>query len=116
MTMTNSSIRGVLVLLTLAFAQVDVAWAAAGWTGAASVDELTPMAKHYYVVRLSDARTPTDCKNKEWYFQDYDTIASDKMFLALLEALTSGARVKVYVTGRCNLDGYSEISSVSVMR
>ena len=27
-----------------------------------------------------------------------------------------GLRVRVYVTGRCNLDGYAEISSLSAVR
>ena len=107
---------GVPAFMVLAFGWVGTAWGAAGWTEAGAVDELIPTAKHYYVVRLSAVRNPSDCKNKEWFYQDYNTIASEKMFLTLLEALTSGLRVKVYVTGLCNLDGYSEISSVSVMR
>lgn len=114
--MTSLRKSGSLAFLALALSLADTVWAAAGWTDAGAVDELIPMAKHYYVVRLSGLRSPSDCKNKEWFYQDYTTIASEKMFLALLEALRSGLRVKVYVTGLCNLDGYSEISSVSVMR
>ena len=32
-----------------------------------------------------------------------------------LEALTSEVRLRVYVTGVCNLDGYAEISSLGII-
>ena len=41
-------------------------------------------------------------------FQDYKTPRSDKMFLMLLEALKTGIQVRVYETGKCNVNGHSE--------
>jgi hypothetical protein len=89
--------------------------AGSGWTDHVSVDELKPTDLHYYLVRLGVNKNPSGCKDKQWFFQDYKTPGSDKMFLMLLEALKTGMRVRVYVTGRCNVHGHSEFSSVSVI-
>ena len=53
-------------------------------------------------------------KQKQWFYQDYDIAGSREMFLTLLEAVSSDLQVRVYVTGRCNIDDYSEISSVGI--
>lgn len=90
--------------------------AESGWTNYAPVDELNPTARHYYVFRLNVDDNPSKCKVDSWFFQDYSNTGADQMFQTLLEALTKDAKVRVYVTGRCNLDGYSEISSVSIVR
>jgi len=37
------------------------------------------------------------------------------MFDILLEGIKSGLRMRVYVTGVCNLSGYSEFSAISVI-
>ena len=95
---------------------VGTVLAESGWTDYVSVDELIPTGKHYYLVRLEVNQNPSGCQDKRWFFQDYKTTGSNKMFLTLLEALKTGMRVRVYVTGRCNLAGYSEFSSVSVVR
>jgi hypothetical protein len=89
--------------------------AGAGWTDYVAVAELVPTAHHYYEVRLPVKENPGGCRNKTWFYQDYGFSGSDKMFQTILEGVRSGFRVRVYVTGKCNLDGYSEISSVSVI-
>ncbi len=86
-----------------------------GWTAYAPVAELVPTARHYYEVRIPVKDNPSGCKNKSGFYQDYGSSGADHMFQALLEALTSGKRVRVNVTGRCNLDGYSEVSAVGVI-
>ncbi len=86
-----------------------------GWTEYVTVAELSPTARHYYEVRLPVQKNPSGCKDKTWFYQDYVVPGSDKMFNTLLEAVKSGIRVRVYVTGSCNLDGYSEIAAVSVI-
>lgn len=86
-----------------------------GWTDYVTVAELVPTAKHYYEVKLPVKENPSGCKNTTWFYQDYAVPGSDKMFTTLLEAVKSGIRVRVFVTGVCNLDGYSEISAVSVL-
>ena len=95
---------------------VDAVQAGAGWTDYASVAELNPTGLHYYLVRLEVNQNPSGCHNKSWFFQDYKAPGSQKMFWTLLEALKTGMRVRVYVTGKCHLNGYSEFSSVSVVR
>ena len=89
--------------------------ASAGWTDYGSVAELVPTSKHYYEFRLSVTKNPSGCESKTDFYQDYTTPASDKMYDTLLEAVKSDLRVRVYVTGKCNLHGASEISSVSVV-
>ncbi len=37
------------------------------------------------------------------------------MFGTLLSAVEHRKEVRVYVTGKCDLDGYSEISAVSIV-
>jgi len=87
-----------------------------GWTGYANVSELQPTGLHYYRVRLPVKENPSGCKDKEWFFQDYGGPGAKEMYATLLEALKSGLKVRVFVTGRCNLDGHSEISSLSAIR
>jgi hypothetical protein len=89
--------------------------AEAGWTDFASVAELVPTASHYYKVRLPVKENPSGCENKTWFYQNYGSTGSDQMFKTILEAVKSEIQLRVYVTGSCNLDGYSEISSVSVI-
>jgi hypothetical protein len=86
----------------------------AGWTDYALLAELTPTARHYYQFRLPVRENPGGCRDEAGFYQDYGTPGSEQMYLSLLEALRSGLRVRVYVTGKCNLDGYAEVSAVSV--
>jgi len=37
------------------------------------------------------------------------------MYDALFKAAASGKKVRDYVTGKCELNGYSEISSVAIV-
>lgn len=91
------------------------AHAGAGWSDYAKVSELVPSTRHYYQVELPVQNNPSGCKNKTGFYQDYSAMASDKMFDLLLESVKSGLKVRVYVTGLCNLKGLSEISAVSVV-
>ena len=89
--------------------------AGAGWTDFATLAEVVPTSLHYYEVRLPVKNNPSGCKNKTWFYQDYGSRGSDKMFQTILEGLKSGTRLRVYVTGSCNFNGYSEFSSVSII-
>jgi hypothetical protein len=86
-----------------------------GWTDFATVAELVPTARHYYEVRLQVKENPSGCSEKTWFYQDYGSPGSDNMFKTLLEGTKSGIQLRVYVTGKCNFNGYSEISSVSIV-
>lgn len=91
------------------------AHAGAGWTDYARVAELIPTAHHYYEVRLPVNENPSGCNNKVWFYQDYRAPGSDKIFETILEGVKAGIRARVYVTGKFNINGYAEISSVSVI-
>ena len=89
--------------------------ASAGWTDFVTVAELVPTSRHYYEVRLPVRKNPSGCEDKIWFYQNYGSLGSDKMFNTLLEGIKSGIRLRVYVTGVCNINGYSEFSSVSII-
>jgi hypothetical protein len=101
-----------LFLLTLVPLQLQ---AVSGWTDSGTVAELTPTIHHHYLVRLNISENPSGCKNKSTFFQDYDSTGADQMFRTLLQAVASGNQVRVFVTGRCELNGYAEISSVTIV-
>lgn len=90
--------------------------AGAGWTDTVPVAELLPTARHYYEVRLPVTENPSGCREKNWFYQNYQALGSEQMFAVLLEGITSDIRLKVYVTGVCNLNGYAEFSAISVIR
>lgn len=92
-----------------------VVFAASGWTDHAPVVELTPTIHGRFLLELKVTKNPSGCKNKEIFYQDYGVPGSRQMFRALLEAVASEKMVRVYVTGRCELNGYSEISSVAIV-
>jgi hypothetical protein len=104
----------IFAVLTLLFSQF--AQAGAGWTDYVVVAELVPTGQRYYEVRLPVKENPSGCKEETWFYRDYSSSGSDKMFEILFEGIKSGVQIRVYVTGVCNLNGYSEISSVSVIR
>lgn len=89
------------------------AHAAAGWTGQVRVIELIPSGRHYYEIHLVVDKNPSGCREKNWFYQNYDAAGSDKMFDLFVDSLKSQLRLRVYVTGVCNLNGYSEISALS---
>ena len=89
--------------------------ARAGWTDYARVGELIATGRHYYEVRIA-ADNPSGCREDNWYYRNYDAPGSQQMFEILLEALESNLRVRLYVTGVCNINGYAEISAVGLSR
>lgn len=89
--------------------------AEAGWTDYTRVAELVPTSRHYYEVKLPVKKNPSGCSNNIWFYQDYGLKGSDKMFETMLEGLQSGSQVRVYVTGKCDVNGYSEFTSVGII-
>jgi len=90
-----------------------VSSAAAGWTDDVKVAELIPTNKHYYEIRLNVTKNPSGCREKNWFYLDYQARGSDKMYDLFVDGIKSSLRLRVYVTGVCNISGYSEISAVS---
>ncbi|MDH3759513.1 MAG: hypothetical protein OEU50_00940 [Gammaproteobacteria bacterium] len=107
--------QALIIAATAAILFSQVAHSSAGWTDYANVAELVPTSRHYYKFRLPVRKNPSGCKDNNWFYQDYGSLGSDKMFNLLLEGIKSNLRLRVYVTGSCNIDGYSEISSVSII-
>lgn len=99
---------------------VILSWAASvqagssGWTDYAEVLEIEPTIHQRYRVRIAVTDNESGCKEKQWFYQDYDLPGSREMFITLLEGLSRGIKVRVYVTGRCDINHYSEISSVGM--
>ena len=92
----------------------STAWAEAGWTDEVSVIELIPTGKHYFELRLAGKKNPSGCREKNWFYINYEARGADKMYDLFVDNIKTELRLRVYVTGVCNLSGYSEISSVSV--
>lgn len=90
-------------------------FADAGWTGYGRIAELQPTTAGRFLVRLETDPNPSDCRNKSWFYRDYGDAGVELMFHALLGALTSNLQARVFITGRCDLNGYSEISSASIV-
>ena len=91
------------------------AWAGAGWTGFGAVLALNPTTKGRFEVKVDLEENPSGCREKQWFYRDYTGTGSDHMFRAFLGAVTAGKRVRVYVTGRCDIEGYSEITEVTLV-
>ena len=103
------------LLVVLSFGVPPAAIAGAGWTDFAPVAELRPTSQVRYILRLKVSENPSGCRNEEFFFQDYTALGSRQMFRTLLSAVEYRKDVRVYVTGRCNIDGHSEISAVSIL-
>lgn len=87
-----------------------------GWTESTRVAELVPTSKHYYEFRLHLQGNPSGCASGQWFYQDYPARGASEMFNALLQAIGSDLGVKVYVTGKCNINGHAEVSAVALLR
>jgi hypothetical protein len=102
-------VSGIYALLLAPVAVAD-----AGWTDTVELVELIPTGRHYYELQLAGKNNPSGCREKGWYYINYDAPGADKMFDLFVDSLKAELRLKVYVTGVCNFNGYAEISSVSV--
>jgi hypothetical protein len=89
-------------------------WAGAGWTAYGRVLELQPTTAGRFLVRLEVASNPSGCRNEQWFYRDYTGLGVELLFHALLGAATSNLSARVFVTGSCDLNGYSEISSAAI--
>ena len=108
------SLRSALIAIAMCALLIPgVARAGAGWTEDVKVVELIPTGKHYYEIRLKVAKNPSSCRVKDWFYVNYQARGADEMFDLFVDGIKSSLRLRVYVTGICNLNGYSEISAVS---
>lgn len=99
-----------IYLLTVSFSGS----ATSGWTGYGKVIELVPTIHQRFKVNIDVQGNSSNCKEKQWFYQDYSVSGAREMYFALLEAVSSNKSVRVYVTGRCNFNEYSEISELGI--
>ncbi len=100
-----------LIVLTLLSYSAS---ATSGWTTYGRVIELVPTIHHRFKVNIDVKDNGSACKEKQWFYQDYNVNGSREMYLALLEAVSSNKSIRVYVTGRCDINEYSEISELGI--
>ena len=99
-----------ILLLLMSFSCL----ASSGWTTYGKVIELVPTIHHRFKVNIDIKGNKSNCKEEQWFYQDYDISGAREMYLALLEAVSSNKSVRVYVTGRCNINEFSEISELGI--
>ena len=101
-----------LFLSCFTLAGATAARADAGWTDYVEVVELIPTSRHYYEIQLALKDNPSGCREDDWFYLNYDLPGAEKMFDLFVDGIQKSLRLRVYVTGVCNLNGYSEISAV----
>ncbi len=101
-----------LFLLILVYSMS--AHAESGWTDFGKVIEMIPDSDFRYRVNINVKENPSGCRINDWFYQDYLSNGSDQMYTAILEALINERAIKVYVSGKCGIKGYSEITAVSI--
>jgi hypothetical protein len=105
-----------ITLLTILLLMSVSSQATSGWTGYGHVIELVPTIHHRFKVNINVKGNKSGCNEKQWFYQDYDLSGAKEMYLALLEAVSSSKTVRVYVTGRCDINQHSEISELGIRR
>lgn len=105
----------VYLLLVLSLLMPALARGEAGWTSYGQIAELTSTNQFRLLVTMDVSANPSGCRNKSIFYQDQRSAGSEQTFKILLQAVASGNMVRLYVTGNCELNGYSEISSVSIV-
>ena len=103
------TLMGIYTLMLSSTAQAE-----AGWTDEVKIIELIPTSRHYFELHLAGKKNLSGCREEGWFYINYDARGADKMFDLFVDSIKTELRLRVYVTGVCNLSGYSEISSVSV--
>jgi hypothetical protein len=67
-----------------------------------------------YEVTIAVQQNPSGGREKQVFFQGCSAKGSEQMYLALLESVSCGKRVRVFVTGECGVSGCSRISAVGI--
>jgi len=91
-----------------------VARAQSGWTAKGNLTHMQATTSGKMIVNGEFKENPSDCKNSKAFYIDYDIDGANHIFQLLLKAIASDKPVKLYVTGKCELNGQSEISSASI--
>lgn len=88
----------------------------AGWTEPAGVVALEAADQGRFIVQLNVAKNASGCRDPSWFYADYGFTGSALMYQTLLDAFLHERKVRLYVTGVCDLKGYSGISAARIQR
>lgn len=92
------------------------AWAGeAGWTEPTTIESLEAGQQGRFILHLNLSKSISGCRSADGFYADYGRDGSELMYATALEALHNQLKVQVYVTGGCDLNGYSAISSVRIL-
>jgi len=101
---------GLILFLCCGIAQAN-----SGWTDSNIIDVIRATTSGKFVVKASFGKNPSNCKDEESFYLNYSVDGADSIYLLLLQAIATQNEVKFYVTGRCELNGMSEISSAVIL-
>lgn len=91
-------------------------WAGeAGWSQPATIKSLEASQQGRFILRLHLGKSVSGCRSADGFYADYGRDGSELMYETALEAMRNQFKIQVYVTGGCDLDGYSAISSVRIL-
>ena len=91
-------------------------WAGvSGWTVPVAIAALEANQQGRFTLRLNLEKSASGCRSADGFYADYGRAGSELMYRTTLDALLHERRVQVFVTGACDLDGNSEISSVRIL-
>ncbi len=106
----KKNIFGIILLLWS-----GLVYSNSGWTDSNVINLIRATTSGKFVVKASLSKNPSRCKDEESFYMDYSTDGADSVYLLLLQAVSTQNEVKFYVTGRCELNGMSEISSAVIL-
>lgn len=105
-----------LVATVLTIALTTTGWAGeAGWTDPTTIKSLEASQHGSFILRLNLSKSASGCRSVDGFYADYGRDGSGLMYATALEALRNQLKIQVYVTGGCDLNGYSAISSVRIL-
>lgn len=91
-------------------------WAGeAGWLEPAAIKSLEASQQGRFILHLNLSKSAGGCRSADGFYADYGHDGSELMYATALEALHNQLKVQVYVTGGCDLNGYSAISAVRIL-
>jgi hypothetical protein len=113
--MSGAKILGALAIAATCLGAANAQAGQAGWSKTALLDSVEPTSQRRYqfTLQLDEAH---GCKSKNTYYQDYTANGAQFIYETLLTALAHELPVQVLTTGRCELNGYAEVSSVRIAR
>ena len=98
-----------------AFLAADVWSGEAGWTPPTTIKALEANDQARFILRLNLGKSVSGCRSVDGFYADYGRDGSELMYETALEAMRNHFKIQVYVTGGCDLNGYSAISSVRML-